>query len=68
MANHTIVLTVPEESVFQKLLVLAGLTEEQAIDQFAKSGLTSQAMEYLDDACKNKLDGMTASEKIAFLL
>lgn len=67
MATHTITLTAAEETVFQKLLTLTGLTEAQAIDKFAKGGLAGQALQYIEDACKNKLAGMTIAEKLTFI-
>ena len=68
MADHTYTLTTTEEQIFALLLTMTGLTEQQAVDKFSKEPLKTQALQYINDACKTKIGNMTIVEKCNFLL
>lgn len=67
MAQHIITLTDEEEALFGKMVTITGLTEDELLSKFAKSALVNQAKQYVDDKCREKLDNMTLSQRVAFL-
>ena len=66
MANHTIILTAGEESLYQKYLTYLVVSEEQLMARL-KSTLADQVIQSINDAGHEKFKTLSVAEKIAFL-
>ena len=67
MADYTISFTAAEDAVLQKLVALTGKTAQLIIDQFGKTAIKEQALQYIQEQAINKVKAMTVAQQIAFL-
>ena len=66
MANHTIILTAAEESIYQKYLTATFKTEEQIL-ALLKDVLTSQVIQTINEKGAAKFNNLSVTDKITFL-
>lgn len=67
MADHTITFTAAEESVLVRISDLTGLTIPEIIEQYGKTAIRNQALQYLKEACHNAVNDMTVNEQLNLL-
>jgi hypothetical protein len=66
MANHTIVLTTAEETIYQKYLAVNEY-DEATVVAYLKSVLVGRVLHDIDERGAVKFAAMTPAEKVAFL-
>ena len=66
MANHVIILTAGEETIYAKYLEATGLLDVAVMARL-KSVLTDQVLQLIAELGHAKFNGLSVEDKIAFL-
>ena len=67
MANHTIILTISEENLYQKYLAIIGKTDTKIMASLKKT-LADQVLQSINEAGSEKFKALSIDEKIAFIV